>query len=367
MTDRSWAPRVPNAADATATGALDFDTSEREYAPHSLRLYLSLWRVFCAYIAGKRLRLDQVRSMHIHAFLDQLSGRKPGQPASVRTRRTYLAEIDRVYRHLVLDVRILAANPATPVLEHARRHHVIRNEPAIARPGFLAAYERAAALLYREELARSPGSWEPSRNLAMRLVASQCGLTLKELCKLIPANVTPRADGNVEIHAPGHRLILTRRLLGTARLADALALWKEQRDTLTIERSAAGGRGPVRLFLTAPEGRPRLGGEHTTAGGTTRRVGRTPIAENVAERVIGECVKRTAADTGVPAYFNGPRFVRTAFAAQLLYEGVPDADIGNRLGLRTMFTVAGIKARMGAFTPRPRAAGAQGSTRPPIR
>lgn len=331
------------------------------YAPHSVAQYESCWRGFCKNLATKRLRLDQVKAPDIDAFLDQLPGRKPGQPASVRTRRTYLAEINRVFAHLVHE-GLFSLNPATTVLTHHQRHHVIKNEPAVAPPGFLAAYERAADELYREELERAPRSWEPARNLALRLVASQCGLTLKEICKLIPANVRPRPDGNVEIQPPGHRLVQPRTLLATSRLAQALEGWNAKRAGLTIRKAAderlAGAaaasdpaarttsRAPVRLFLASVEGRAQRSDAPLIAA---RTVARSPISEYLAESIITACVKRTMANTGRQAHINGPRYVRTAFAAQLLYDGIPAEEVGQRMGLRTQFTVSGIKAKMGAL------------------
>jgi len=322
-------------------------TDAPRYTAHSNNLYHSLWGKFCRWMAGQSLRLDQVKQAHIEAFLGSLRGRSDA-PASVRTMRTYLAEINRVFTHLQA-IGVLQSNPAAAVLEQKRTKHETRFEtdpPLPLAPAFLEAYAKMAMKMYAEEHAQLRHGWTPARNLALRLIVAECGLKLSEVCKLIPRNVSIKDDGSVVIRSPGHRQVVARTVVGKRRLATALQRWIEKRSELRIVRSrraaAEGARVSNRLFL----GRADVAPTGDLIGGGGLAAARSPIAPHLAERVVTSCVKRTLEELGHQAAFHGPQFVRNAFAARLILSGLNDTDVSDQLGMKTTFTARAIREKL---------------------
>jgi site-specific recombinase XerD len=330
-------------------GAEADSASAPTFTDASNRVYQSFWGGFCRWCAAQSLKLDQVRSTHIEIFLQQLSGRH-NAPASVRTMRTYLAEINRVFDHLEAN-DVVRTNPAAVVLERVRGRRETRfdTDPPLPPSGvrFLEAYRAAAAAMFAEEEAQLPGAWTPARNRALRLVVSECGLKLSEVCKLIPRNVTVKSDGTVVIRSPGHRQVLARTVMGPAILGQALAAWIKLRNTLRIvqlQRNAEGeGRRSNRLFL----GQADMMRASTVVGGGLGSAC-SPVAPDLAERVVSECVKRALADLGHEAPFHGPQVVRNAFAAGLIQQGLDDATVSFQLGMKTSFTARAIREKLSA-------------------
>jgi integrase len=326
----------------------DSNAEAPAYTDHSNTLYHSFWSKFCRWLAAQSLRLDQVKQHHIEVFLGTLRGRK-GAPASVRTMRTYLAEINRVFTHLHA-TGVLRANPAAVVLEGKRRTVETRFEtdpPLPPGPTFLAAYEKVAARMYSEERAQLPGGWTPERNLALRLIVAECGLKLSEVCKLIPRNITLQDDGTVVIRSPGHRQVVARTLVGRKHLTRALERWSLTRAKLKVVQmrgaTEAGGRKSNRLFLGQADRTPAgdlIGGGMGAA--------RSPVAPDLAERVVTSCVKRTLEELGHQAAFHGPQFVRNAYAARLIHRGMSDIDVSDQLGMKTTFTARAIREKLQA-------------------
>ncbi|CAN7393156.1 tyrosine-type recombinase/integrase [Variovorax sp. LjRoot178] len=333
----------------------DESASDALYTDHSNKLYQSFWGKFCRWLAAKSLKLDQVKQAHIEDFLGSLRGRK-NAPASVRTMRTYLAEINRVFTHLQAE-GVLRANPAAVVLEGKRKKAESRIEtdpPLPPGPTFLAAYEKMAARMFVEERAqlrqagdreRPRKGWTPARNLALRLLVAECGLKLSEVCKLIPRNISFMDDGTVLIRSPGHRQVAARTVVGKRQLANALARWIEMRSELRIVRSrravAERARTSNRLFLGQVD---IAQAADLVAGGLG--AARSPIAPDLAERVVTSCVKRTLEELGHQAAFHGPQFVRNAYAARLIHRGMNDADVSDQLGMKTTFTARAIREKL---------------------
>ncbi|WP_454912910.1 site-specific integrase [Variovorax gossypii] len=321
------------------------------FTPATNRVYQAFWAGFCRWCAlpTQALKLDQVRSAHIEAFLQQLGGRNDA-PASVRTMRTSLAEINRVYTHLEA-TGVVRVNPAAVVLERIRGRRETRfdTDPPLPPSGvsFLQAYRAAAAEMFEEEQAQMPGAWTPARNLALRLVVSECGLKLSEVCKLIPRNVTINDDGTVTIRSPGHRQVLARTVTGPAVLGQALANWIALRGTLRIvqlRRNDEGeGRRSNRLFLGQAD---NMRASQVVGGGLGSAC--SPVAPDLAERVVSGCVKRALAQLGHEAPFHGPQVVRNAFAARLIQQGFNDAMVSHQLGMKTSFTARAIREKLQA-------------------
>jgi len=317
------------------------------YTDHSNNLYQSFWGKFCRWLAANSLKLDQVKQAHIESFLDSLRGRR-NEPASVRTMRTYLAEINRVFTHLHA-TGVIRSNPAAVVLEQKRRKPETRFEtdpPLPPGPTFLAAYEKMAATMYVEERRELPRGWTPARNLALRLIVAECGLKLSEICKLIPRNLTFTEDGTVVIRSPGHRQVVSRTLIGRRHLATALKRWVEIRSGLKVVRlrrdQGESSRTSNRLFLGQAD---RVYAHDLVGGGLGSAC--SPVAPDLAERVVTSCVKRTLEALGHQAAFHGPQFVRNAFAARLIHNGMTDADVSDQLGMKTTFTARAIREKIG--------------------
>lgn len=335
---------------STLSWKRDASTSDADaplYTEHSNNLYQSFWGKFCRWLSGRSLKLDDVRPAHIDAFLKSLEGRQ-GKPASVRTMRTYLAEINRVFTHLHA-VDLLPSNPAATVLSRKRRAAESQFEtdpPLPPSPNFLKAYEKMAQRMFKEEQAALPEAWTPARNLALRLIVAECGLKLSEICKLIPRNVVIRPDGTVLIRSPGHRQVVTRPLVGRPILARAMAGWLEARKGLRVVQTrkahAEEGRRSNRLFLGQAD---RVMSTELVGGGLGDAC--SPVAPDLAERVITSCVKRTLESLGHQAAFHGPQLVRNAYAARLIQDGLSDAEVSDQLGMKTTFTARAIRAKLG--------------------
>lgn len=337
----------------TLTWKRDVETgsSAPPYTEHSTKLYQSFWGKYCRWLASKALRLDKVKPEHVESFLDSLHGRR-GEPASVRTMRTYLAEIHRVYQHLVA-TRVVKANPAGVVLERKRSKAETRFEtdpPLPFSPTFLAAYEKMAEVMFKEERAELRKGWTPARNLALRLLVADCGLKLSEVCKLVPRNVTLKDDGTIVIRAPGHRQVVARTVTGRPALAKAMQRWVDARSALRIVqlRSAPddGARRSNRLFLGQAD---VLKGRDLVGGGLGAAC--SPIAPDLAERAVTSCVKRTLEQLGHQAPAFGPQLVRNAYGARLILEGKSDAEISALLGMKTTFTARALREKLVSNAP----------------
>ncbi|MBB3181748.1 hypothetical protein [Variovorax sp. Sphag1AA] len=335
---------------STLSWKRDVSTSDADaplYAEHSNNLYQSLWGKFCRWLTGRSLKLDEVRQTHIEAFLKSLEGRR-GAPASVRTMRTYLAEIHRVFTHLH-EIGILNANHAATVLRRKRlapESQFETDPPLPPSPGFLKAYEKMAQRMFKEERAELPEAWSPARNLALRLIVAECGLKLSEICKLIPRNVTIQPNGTVVIRSPGHRQVVTRPLVGRPMLARAMQGWLDARRGLRIVQMRRAhdedGRRSNRLFLGQAD---KVMSAELVGGGLGDAC--SPVAPDLAERVITSCVKRTLESLGHEAAFHGPQLVRNAYAARLIQDGMSDIDVSDQLGMKTTFTARTIRAKLG--------------------
>jgi len=334
---------------STLSWKRDAETSDADaplYAEHSNNLYQSFWGKFCRWLAGQSLKLDQVRQAHIESFLQSLEGRG-NAPASVRTMRTYLAEINRVFTHLHA-TGVVGSNPAAVVLARKRSRPETQFEtdpPLPPSPTFLVDYEKMARKMFKEERAQLPNAWTPARNFALRLIVAECGLKLTEVCKLIPRNITIQRDGTVVIRSPGHRQVATRTLAGRSMLAKALQGWLDQRSGLQIVQTRRdheeGGRRSNRLFLGQAD---KVQSADLVGGGLGAAC--SPVAPDLAERVVTSCVKRTLEALGHQAAFHGPQLVRNAYAARLIRNGMSDADVSDQLGMKTTFTARAIRDKL---------------------
>lgn len=331
----------------TGSGALGGAKPGEEgvsYAASSNRVYEAYWAVFCRWMTEWDLDIRSVESEQITEFLLSVKGRNDGEP-SVRTVRMYMAEISRVFDWLYADARAISVNPATPVRDAFRITHAVSWTVYPPDAGFVLRYEAAAEMLYESELAADPEGWVPQRNLALRLVASQCGLTLKEICALTLEDISPVGGDLVSVRAPGHGVVRARTLVGSKRLRKILDAWIERRYGLLIlphldQEGTAGERNcetaeVVRLFVGI---NPALRNSETAV---------LRMSKDRVEAYVAECVRLAASTAGRPATEHGPRYLRTAFAAQKLESGLSDDRVRELMGLKTTSSIAAIRKCMG--------------------
>lgn len=327
-----------------AYGGMNLGEEGVSYAASSNRVYEAYWSVFCRWMNEWDLDVHSVESEHVADFLLSVKGRNDGEP-SVRTVRMYLAEISRVFDWLYADARVISVDPVTPVRDAFRITHVVSWKVYPPDPGFVLRYEASAEMLYESELAADPEGWVPQRNLAFRLVASQCGLTLKEICTLTLEDISPIGEDLVSVRAPGHGVVRARTLVGSKRLRKILDAWIERRYGLQIlphpdQKSTAGERSceaaeVVRLFVGI---NPGLRNSETAV---------SCMSHDRVEAYVAECVRLAASAAGRPATEHGPRYLRTAFAARKLEVGLSDDKVRELMGLKTTSSIAAIRKCMG--------------------
>ncbi len=285
-----------------------------------------------------------MRQAHAESFLDSLRGRADA-PASVRTMRTYLAEIHRVFTHLqAIGVEQPTLHQWCSNASGASPRPASPPIPLPPGPSFLAAYERMAARLFEEESDQLPDGWTPARNLALRLVVAECGLKLSEVCKLIPRNITLRPDGSVVVRAPGTARSGPRA--GRPRPAgEGAATAAGDPGTLRVVRTRRereeNARNSNRLFLGQAD---MVQSTELVGGGLGAAC--SPVAPDLGERVVTSCVKRTLESLGHQAAFHGPQLVRNAYAARLIASGMSDAEVSDQLGMKTTFTARAIREKV---------------------
>lgn len=198
--------------------------AERSYAQQSQRLYTSLFGKFCVWLAGQTCNLQTLTIADLGRFLDTLKGRD-GQEAANRTKRTYIAEIDRVFAHLQ-NQEFRQDNPARSFLEILRLTTPLRPR-SINLP---AGDPRAKYLIALKEQASLQLHPEDIQCAAMNLLMLDCGLTLKELQKMSFLHIAEVPLGYVI--APGHRLLEQRRIQLTPEVQHWLQRWLDVRKTL---------------------------------------------------------------------------------------------------------------------------------------
>ena len=264
ITPCSWTTAPAEAHRAWRAGLL---ISERVYADQSQRLYISLFGRFCQWIAGEQLKLVNVSPQDIARFLDTLRGRDGGVAAN-RTQRTYVAELERVFAHLVT-LGLCEANPASKILGMLRITTPLRpRNIKLALPDTRNRYLESLSGL-------SPSQMTPAevQDCAMNFLMMDAGLTLKELQKLVLKHVE-QVDSDM-ITAPGHRFLRVRTIKLSANAKEWLLRWlairqdfklisQAQYDALRVAGSpitqgacrARSGRSRVFVSFTGKSGRP---------------------------------------------------------------------------------------------------------------
>lgn len=314
--------------------------SDRVYAVHTQALYISLFGRFCEWMAGQQLNLQKVQVLDIARFLETLSGRGGGVAAN-RTQRTYVAELERVFSHLVA-IELRQDNPASKILEMLRittplRPRSIKLAAADTRSRYLTVLRsKPASRLTQAEV----------QNRAMNLLMLDAGLTRKELQKLVLKNVEEIDSGTIT--APGHRMLLSRSITLTAEAKKWLKKWLEIRQDLKLISQAQynsirasgipitkgasvarSGRARVFVSFTGKSGRP-LG---MRASGVVLdylpdiTVYLSAQEAMLAGQDLSPAERRLVRD-------KGPQALRNLCCATLVSKGIPTDQVGEFLGLR---------------------------------
>lgn len=343
--------------------------ADRPYADHSTALYISLFGVFCRWMAQHGLNLSNVTTVELARFLDELVGRR-GSPASPRTRRSYLAEIDRVLTHLqALGLRQDA--PARDLLNMLKITTPLKARSIfVARPDTRFHYVAALSALSPADC-----SLEVVRAHAMVMLMLDAGLTDKELQKVTLRHLRQAGGAQGEkwlIDAPGHRMLQPRSVELSQQAVRWLQAWLEIRSKLRLITPAQAKSWSMATpeqrqcllegFLTAPpladhlsklfviragrQGSQGLKGGLRQSGFAVNRMrvetiyaAATLAFEMVDARLgiaLDEHEKR----------FRGPQTLRNLYGAGLLADGRSDQEVMYQMGLMALDQVTAIRRSM---------------------
>ena len=213
--------------------------ADRAYSVQSQRLYCSLFGRFIEFVILEKSNLSKITGIQIAAFLDTLSQRKVGMhqveqgSASNRTKRTYLAEIDRVLSHLV-SIGVRNDNPAQALINTLR----ITNPLSSRNIEVLPLRTQKLYLKKVDELEKKYFDSLASdlimeiQSITMNLLMLELGLTLKEIQKLRIKNLDSINSG--KLYTPGHRVLEDRTLNLTQRAQKWLICWSKIRSNLKV-------------------------------------------------------------------------------------------------------------------------------------
>lgn len=306
--------------------------NERGYAKQSQRLYASLFGRFCAWMSLHKRHILNVNSSDIAAFLESLQGRD-GQTAADRTKRTYVAEINRVLEHLQAQ-NLRRDNPIASMMDQLRVHAPLKPR-AIHLPG-IDVRQR-----YIKELAQRREYLEPDavQRAAMNFLMLDCGLTLKELQRLSAKHLQQLNEGL--LIAPGHRILAERSLKMSSESLLWLKEWLSTRDRLKIinkgdyaQRQTPGAKQTSHkardvVFVTLA-GRSDQAHALRSTGLAIDRIAETSIYTSAQDVLVGMDHDKTEAST---ERNKGPQTLRNLCCANMLGQGVPAGQIAQFLGL----------------------------------
>jgi site-specific recombinase XerC len=303
---------------ASGCGRSGVETAEfRDYATHTTAIYRSLFKAFCRWMAGEHLRLDSIGAQDIRRFLAQVKGRG-GRPATVRTRRMYLGEIDRVLAHLVA-LELRNERPSREVIDRLRNTEPLRpRHIQLPAAGFAPSMQQ-----HLVDVGLDPNATPRAvRDAACTSLLLDCGLSVKELQKLQIRHFTPATAGQTaRIHAPGHRLLRARDLELSSGTAALLERWI----------------GLRLANVPAPRDTAEAGGAKLFVQGTKISALRSNTVHNAAVAAGRTC--------GVAA---GPQMLRNEFVAHLLRQDVDMQTVAGLAGLNDLDQVHAMKRALAA-------------------
>lgn len=309
---RPWL-RAPAHAHAEWIASLRPLGQERGYAEHTLEQYRSLFRRFCEWMAGKQLTLRDVREDDLRQFLDGLASRKVGSKASNKTKRMYLAEIDRVLGHLVL-CGVLKINVARALLQAYKIKDPLQPRAvALPRADFAHQLRSLVENLIMQPHERDLADSRSLRDAAMVVLMFKAGLTPKELQKLRLNDLHPMPGfglaERVRLDVEGHRTLRNRQIELEGWVAACTVRWWQFRSAEVLRRGASAEEAPSAKTFSHPAK------EHA-----------------LDASIIHEATKVVCAECGSSAA--GPQMLRNGFIAELIKRAVPDDEIAALAGLR---------------------------------
>lgn len=340
--------------------------ADRPYADHSTALYISLFGVFCRWMAQHGLNLSRVTTVDLAGFLDELVGRR-GLPASPRTRRSYLAEIDRVLTHLqALGLR--QDEPTRDLLNMLKITTPLKARSIfVARPDTRFHFVSAISALSPADC-----SLEVVRAYAMVMLMLDAGLTDKEMQKVTLRHIRQAGGGPGEkwiIDAPGHRMLQPRSIELSEQAGRWLQAWLGLRSKLRLITPAqakswamAEPEQRCRLlegFLTEPPPADHLSKLFVIRAGRQGQKAGLRQAGFAINRMRVETIYAAAvlafemvdARLGIvlgahEKRFRGPQTLRNLYGAGLLADGRSDQEVMYQMGLMALDQVTAIRRSM---------------------
>ncbi len=269
----------------------------------SAKVYRFMWGKFARWMHDHDLGFARIRSSHIEQFLDDAGLTK-------QHRYRYVRLIERIYQHLALENPSLG-NPGS----QAARQRI--GEGTNAPTAYLEETKRDAVIqwigrdLSGETYDRKDAAWKEKRDLAIAAVMLGGGVKVGE-ARGLSVSCISSDSASIDIlveNGPGH----TTCLLPFAR--GVLKQWLEQRARMRFPGNW--------LFVAGADGR-----QMDTAT-LYRRV------QRVMERAGVDLDSR-----------EGPQTLRNSFVAMLFAQDVPDAVVGDYLGLREAASVDRLRSRL---------------------
>lgn len=207
--------------------------SQRKVSPHTIASYRDTFRLLLQF-AQKRLRkppsqlrLDDLDSSLIGAFLDDLEARRGN---GARSRNLRLTAVRSFFRYAALEA------PAHAGL--IQRVLAIPNQrPRRALVNFLTRPEIDALLA-----APNPQTWLGHRDHAFLLTAVQTGLRLSEMTGLRQEDISLGTGAHVHCHGKGRKERCTPLTKGTVSVLKAWIREQGREDSKTLFPSTRGGR-----------------------------------------------------------------------------------------------------------------------------
>lgn len=312
----------------------------RPYSEQTRRQYRSMFGAFARWMAAEGASLGDVDAQSLRRFVDGLRGRE-GEPATMRTRRIYLLEIERVLEHVRAE-GLRGDNPARDLIREMKSQ-----SPLKARNSALAGTQvRQRYLQILDRIDPRSLSLEGVRAHAMALLMLEQGFTLKEVQKLTLAQTSDVEQG--WITAPGHRLMRQRRLPLSTSARHWLGAWLAVRASLRVLPLAARGRAgrraeidprqaqevleptQARVFvaLRSPRGEPS-----GSARSAVNRISDWNIREAAVEAIL-------MAQPDWPRHIvRGPQMLRNLCFLRLVHECRDEQEIAAWLGLQDVLQV----------------------------
>ena len=293
------------------------------YAPHSIEQYAAMTGHAAQWLAQQRgCSLLTASAQDLDALLAQLLGRG-GKPASVATRKRYVAVMRVVMRHLhTLGLR--EDDPGTQL-----RLAVATQLAGRQAPRFL---DEAQAQRYVDwVLAQPRRSWTDLRDAALRLIYLATGITVNESRQLLITDL--RADEPVQPHVRIRAVsaVLARSIALPDWSLPVLRAWCEAQAGLQLRRPLAF---PARM--RTPALRPD--------GGQAK-------LEPISTSEIYDTVRPAMLAAGFEDEQLGPQTLRNTYAVQQLAQATPVETLRQQMGLHTTWSIDTLRREWQARTP----------------